>query len=809
MLRQRPGFTALVVFTLALGIGSNGAIFNLINSTLMRPLPVERPDDLSVLFTRRASDDGYGGVSYPDYLDYRDKNQVFSGLIAYSALPLSLSIGGGQNERVWGEIVTGNYFEMLGVRPALGRAIQPDDDKTPGAHPVAMLNYSYWQQRFGGDPRVVGQTVKINSVAYNIIGVAPHGFQGVFYVGFSPKLWIPMMQQAQAVPGGGGTLSQRDNRWLNVMGRLKPGATLEQAQAAMSTLTSNLDQEYQKTNKGVSVALFREREARPEPEAAGTLWMAAVVFMGMVGLVLLIACANVANLLLARSSARQREVAVRLALGASRWRLVRQLLTESVMLAILSGAVSLVLTVLTGRALSAIKLSTDIPFEFDFSLDYRVVFFTVLVSILAGIIFGLVPALRLSRTSLAIALNAEGTRGGTGGKHKARLRNALVVAQVAVSVIVLVTAGLFVRSMQRVLDIRPGFDVRNALLVSVDPRLQGYDEARGQQFYKNLVERLKAVPGVESATIASPFPLDFVSNSAEVVLEGGNRAPDESTTPILRSIVGPEYFQVTGTPIVQGRALNDRDTKDSPKVAIVNETMARRFWPGQDIAGKTIRLDGPEGPVYEVVGVAKDGKYRTLGEEPRPYFYLPFNQNYASEFVTVLVRTTGDPAGMVAPVRREVQMLDQDLPIFDVKTMESHMARSLLGARMSAAFTGVFGVLALALALMGLYSVIWYSVTLRSREIGIRMALGAQQSDILKLFLKQGLLMSLIGVGIGLVGAFIVGRLAPSLLYGVAPTDPVTFAAIALLFIACALLATYFPSRKAAKINPMIALRAE
>jgi predicted permease len=776
----------------------------------MRPLPVEQPDDLSVLFTKRVSDDGYGNVSYPDYLDYRDQNQVFSGLIAYSALPLSLSISGGRNERVWGEIVTGNYFRTLGVRPALGRAIQPEDDQTPGAHPVAMISYNYWQQRFDGDPRVVGQTVKINSLAYSIIGVAPQDFHGVFYVGFSPKLWIPMMQQPQAVPGGGGNvLNQRDYRWLNVMGRLKPGGSLEQARAGMSTLASRLEQEYQKTNKGVSVALFREREARPEPEASGTLKLAALLFMGMVGLVLLIACANVANLLLARSSARQREVAVRLALGASRWRLIRLLLIESVMLAILSGGVSLVLTVLAGRALSAIKLSTDIPFEFDFSLDYRVIFFTMLVSVLAGVTFGLVPALRLSRTSLSAALGAEGARGGTGGKQKARLRNALVVAQVTVSVVVLVMAGLFVRSMQSVKNIKPGFEVRNALLVSVDPSLQGYDEARGRRFYKSLIEQLKTLPGVESATIASPFPLDFVSSTADVMVEGDDRSPEHSTTPILRSIVGPEYFETTGTAIVQGRALNEHDTKDTPKVIVVNESMARRFWPAQDAVGRRIRLDGAEGPPYEVVGVAKDGKYRTLGEDPRPYFYLPFGQNYAPEFVTVVVRTAGDPENVTSSVRREVQTLDQELPIFDVKSMEQHMTRSLFGARMSAAFTSVFGVLALVLALMGIYGVIWYSVTLRTKEIGIRMALGAQQRDILRLFLKQGLLTSLVGVGIGLAGALIIGRLAPSLLYGVAPTDPVTFGSIALLFIGCALLASYFPSRKAARIDPMIALRAE
>lgn len=804
MMRKRPGVVALIVITLALGIGVNAATFNLVNAVLARPLPVEKPEELVVVYTQKQKSEGLSSVSYPDYIDYRDQNQVFSGLIAYSALPLNLSTGE-ESGRVWGEIVTGNYFEMLGVKPALGRTITPEDDKTPGAHPVTVLSYNFWQQRFQGDPNITGKTISLNGQTYSVIGVAPKEFHGIFYVGFNPMLWVPMMQQKQTSPASENMLTERDNRWLKVMGRLKPGTNLEQAKMSMGTLAQQLAQQYPKTNENVTTTLFREQDTRPEPEAAGALSLAAAIFMGLVGLVLLIACVNVANLLLAQSSARRKEVSVRLALGASRWRLIRQLLTESLILALLSGIVSLALAVLAGRLIGAIKLPTDIPFQFDLSLDRRVLIFTVVISLLAGLIFGLLPALRLTKINLASILNTEGAR-GTSGPGKGRLRNMLVVAQVAVSMVVLVTAGLFVRSMQGVQHINPGFEVNNRLLVSFDPSLQGYDEARGRALYRHLLDQVRGLPQVVSATVVSPPPLDFISNSADVVIEGSD--PTTEPVPVLRSIVGSRYFETVNTRLVQGRDFADTDTPETLKVVIVNETMAKRFWPNQNAIGRRVRLDESK-DFYEVIGIAQDGKYRTIAENPRPYLYLPFNQNYASEYLTLVVHTAGEPKNLIAPVRNQFQAFDRLLPVFDVKTMEEHMSRSLLSAHMSAAFTSVFGVLALILALTGLYGVIWYSVTLRRKEMGIRLALGAQQSDVFKLVLKQGLLMASIGIAIGLLGAFGVGRLMSSLLYGISPTDLITFVGVTLIFLVCAVLASYSPARKAANTEPTITLRVE
>jgi predicted permease len=807
IMRKHPMLTATVILTLSLGIGVNTAIFNLGESLLRRPLPVERPDQLQVLFTKKAGAEGYRGLSYPDYVDYQKANTAFSGLIAYSALPLSFSASG-QNERVWGEIVTGGYFNLLGVKPAAGRLLTPDDDKTAGGHPVVVLSHSFWQTRFGGDPNIAGRSVTVNGRPYNIIGVAPAEFQGVFYVGFSPKLWIPMMQFGEAIVGSSDSFYQRDSRWLKVMGRLKPGVSAAQAQAAMRTLAQQLSQNYPVTNKDLTVEVFPELDARPEPELAGTLSLAALVFSGLVGLVLLVACANVASLLLAQASSRQNEIALRLALGATRFRLFQQILTESILLASLSGAVSLVVAILANRAISSLRPTTDISFELRLPLDFRGLIFTLLLSLAAGIIFGLLPALRLSRADLRQTLNAQGGR-GTGGKHKARLLTALVVGQVTVSVIVLITAGLFVRSMQGAQQINPGFDTRNALLLSVDPGLQGYNEARTRNFYRDLLDRLKALPGVKATTIVSPLPLDFVASSSVVIVEGSNLKPEDNRRETLRSIVGPGYFQTMGTPLLEGRDFSETDSSQTTKVAIINDTMAKRFWSNQSALGRRFRLENESGPLYEIVGVAGNGRYRSLGETPRPYFYIPYSQNFSRERMTMILRTTVDPQSLVSGACNQIQLLDPQLPIFDVKTMDEHMARSFFGSKIGAIFTGVFGLLALILALMGLYGVIWYSVAMRTKEIGIRMALGSQQGVILKMILKQGLVMALLGAALGLIGAFGVGHLLAGLLYGIGAIDFVIYGGVTLAFVFCALLASYFPARKATKVNPIVALRAE
>ena len=811
MLIRKPGFALIVVLTLALGIGANGAIFSLVNALLLRPLPVEKPDELAAVYTADYSSGDFGTSSYPDYLDFRNRNQSFSDLVAYFPRPFSLSIDG-SNERGFGEVVSGNYFSAFGIPLARGRGFLPDEDKTPGSHPVVVISHSLWQTHFAGDPAVVGRSLKLNGQPFTVIGVAEKGFTGMLR-GVGADLWIPSMMADQVSPGSH-SLTERGDRSMLLMGRLRPGVTIVQAQEEFRTIGAQLFKEWPDNWTNIrrqprAITLLPESESRVMPGFRMPLILFATMLMSVVGLVLLIACANVANLLLARAATRRKEIAIRLSLGAGRWRIIRQLITESLLLALLGGLAGLVITLIGARFLDAFKPPLEFPLTINFGADWRVFAFTFLVTLLTGILFGLAPALAATRPDLVESLKEE-SGSGILKQRRGRLRGALVVIQVALSLLLLISSGLFLRSLSNASSINPGFDADNVLAMSMDLRLQGYDEAKGRAFSQSMLERVRAIPGVQSAGLAEYLPLGFGGSRRGMTIEGYSAQPGESTE-IHSANVGPGYFETLRVKLAKGRTFNEQDRVGSPGVVVINEAFARRYWPGQDATGRRIQMGSSPGntaPYLEVVGVVEDGKYETLGEDATPFVYLNLSQRYEGA-PTLIVRTKSNPLEYLAGIRNEIATLDKNLPLYDIKTMRQHLGIALLPARLAGSVLGVFGLLALVLAAAGIYGVMAYSVAQRTREIGVRRAIGAQNGDILRLILTQGVILTLIGISIGLVAAFALTRLLTSLLYGISPTDPLTFASIVILLLAIALLACVIPVWRATRVSPLIALRGE
>lgn len=806
MLRRSPVFAAVAVFSLALGIGANTAIFSLINAVILRSLPVISEPDRLVWF--RAP------LSYPNFEEYRDKNDVFSGMLA-SGGGTEFSLGGdGEPTLVKGELVTAGYFSTLGVNPDLGRTFLPEEDYTPGAHSVVVVSHSLWQNRFSSDPAVVGKTIRLNGLSFTVVGVAPKNFIGT-EVGINRDLWVPIMMYPRLNPSTSAgpnaappdRLSNRNTYWLNVVARLKPGVSREQAEAAMTTLADNVAKSHNESQLDE-----RLRSVRLVPVAGGldprdredALPMAGLLLL-VVGLVLLIACANVAGLLLSRATVRQKEVAIRQALGASRARLVQQLLTESVLLSLFGGGVGLLVGLWTTDVIKALSSATPLA-SVDMSLDYRVLGFTLLVSLATGVIFGLAPALQASRPDLVPALKNDGTMIGT--YRRSRLRSAFVIAQITLSVVLLIGSGLFIRSLQNAQAIDVGFDCRHCLTMPLDLGLLRYDEPKGQEYYRRLVEQVKALPGVEQASLVRFLPLGFSYAQREILMEGSGPTSDRAGIDVGFNIVGSDYFQTMGIPVLRGREFNAFDREGSSPVVIINETLAGRLWPGEDPIGRRVSLNGARGPYSEIVGVAKDGKYATLGESARPFIYQQALQNYSGK-MTLVARTTAEPATMVDALRNEVRALEPNLPTADITTLAEQVRLSLLPARLTAGLLGVFGLLALVLATVGIYGVVSYSVANRTHEIGIRTALGAQSKDILKLVLREGMVMVAIGVALGLGVAYAATRVISSFLYGVSATDPITFLGVSVLLATVALAACFLPARRAAKVDPTAALRYE
>jgi predicted permease len=817
---KRPGFTAIAVLTLALGIGANTAIFSVVNATLMRPLPVFDADRLAFVFNGPP-----GSVfSYPDYADLRDQNNVLDGLIAWGGITASLN-SNDQTDLVSGAIVSGNFFDVIGVRAQLGRVITTEDDKIPGAHPVVVISQGLWQRRFAGDPNVVGRQLLLNGNTFTVIGVLPAGFDGL-QLGPIRDLYVPLMMQATMRPPRAGysgemnpdLLQVRSNRWLYSVGRLKPGVTPEQAQASLGLIAKQLEEAYPRTNRNrtVSISAFSESS---DPASRQQLSSVARLLMAVVGIVLLIACANVANLLLARSSARTKEIAVRLAIGATRWRIVRQLLTEGILLATLGGVAGLLLAWWATRSLTATPPPAGaLPITPQFSIDLRVLLFTLGLSLLAGIVFGLAPALRASRPALIPALKDD----AVAFFERARLfslRNLLVVTQVALSVVLLIAAGLFLRSLQQTQTIDPGFDAERIVSLPLNINLLRYTSTQGREFYKQVIERVEAIPGVESASVARVAAVSGGSSVRSLMIEGrassGNQFRSEGAgaasgdaESVSANVVGTRYFQTMGIGLMQGRDFNTQDTVDHPLVVIVNEAFVRRHFPTENPLGRRLSFGGAEGPWREIVGVVRTSKYFSLVEPPTPVAYLPLQQNHETG-MTLHVRTSVDPASVAGAIRNETQALEKNLPLGNPETMSVRVANSLYAARMGAILLAVFGGLALLLASIGLYGVMSFAVSRRTRELGIRVALGARPGDVFRLVLKQGMALVIAGLVLGLAIAAMVTRLLVSFLYGVSAMDTLTFAAIPVLLTLVALLACYLPARRATKVEPLVALRYE
>jgi predicted permease len=807
MLTKSPGVTLVAVITLGLGIGANAAIFSGVNAFLLKPLPVPRASELirplEVAEDRELNDE----ISYPDFLDYRAQSTSVA-IAAEDMVPVAIDTEN-QNDVIWGQVVSANYFDVIQVNPILGRTFAPDEDKTLGGSPVLVLGHGIWQRRFGADANVVGKKVRLNNRQYEVIGVAPEYFTGTKFA-LAMDFWTPI-SMAEELRRSPKLLEDRGSHWMNVIGRLKPGFTLDQASAELSGIATRLNEAYPNNRaSGTQALVMTETDGRFE-DMGGVFKSGGAIAMAIVGLILLIACANVANLMLARAAARRKEIGIRLALGASRVRLIRQLLTESLLLSIMGGALGLLLAVWVTKLMEGFVPILEYTIIKDFfALDSRALLFTLVVSLATGLIFGLAPAWHSSNPEVVPILKGlPEVRPFRGRMGRFTLRNSLVVAQVALSLMVLVCGGLFIKSFRKAQTMDPGFNNPNGLMVSLTPQLVGYDNEQTRNFYRQLVERTRNLPGVEAAGMARLLPLGDSSNSNGPVLKEGETLPRGSSgRTIMTNVIGPGYFKAMQIPFVEGRDFDERDQPKTQPVMVINQRMAEMLWPGESAIGKRVFVGLESRQASEVIGVVKTGKYRSLAEEPRPYIYYSMTQARPGNMVLV-VRSSVDPRGLVGSIRGEVQGLDRTVPISAVKTMNDHLTYALWAPNMAASFSLAFGVLAVLLSAVGLYSVMAYVVSQRTREVGIRMALGADRSHVMKMITKQGMWLAGVGVVIGLLLALALVQVLSSVLIGISGYDIGIFVIVPLLLAAVALVACYLPARRATKVNPLIALRYE
>jgi putative ABC transport system permease protein len=795
MLARNPGFTVVAVLTLALGIGANTAIFSVVNAVLLRPLPYHDPESLVMVWetdsNRNVNEEW---VSPPNFLDWSSQNRVFQHMAAFTVRSFNLS-GVEEPQRLEGYRVSASLFPLLGVEPALGRAFQSDEDRFGGLR-VVLLSHGLWQRRFGADPQVIGRTLTLNDESVTIMGVMPPGFS---FPGREADLWVPMAFTAT-------DKSTRGGHYLRVVGRLQPGITLDQAQAEMNTIARRLEREYPASNTGAGVNLVSLHEA-----VVSDVQPTLLVLLGAVGFMLLIVCANIANMLLARAVMREKEIAIRTALGAGRRRIVRQLLTENLLLALLGGVVGLLLA-LWGLDLLLLLNPGTIPRLEETSIDTQVLGFALGISLLTGIVFGSVPAMRVSSPDLNETLKEGGRRPAGASRH--RLRSFLVLSEVALTLVLLIGAGLMINSFLRLQSIDPGFNPDNLLTMRVD--LPGSKYAALHQrsmFYEQVLRNVESLPGVRSAGVISRLPLASQGGSVGLTIEGqlAPRAGEEQGANYR--VISPSYFRTMGTPLLKGRDFSEQDTREAPRVVMINQAMARRYWPDKDPIGKRLKLGrvSSNNPWLTVVGVVGDLRQFELSTKPRPEIYLPYAQLHMFWAAprALVVRTASDPMGVVAVVRGEIWAVDEDQPVSNIMSMEQVISESVAKPRLYSVLMGLFGAVALVLAAIGIYGVISYTVSQRTHEIGIRMALGAQPRDIFRLVVGQGMGLVLIGVGIGLAASLALTRFLESMLFGVSATDPATFAGVTLLLAAVALLACYIPARRATKVDPLIALRYE
>src|SRR5713101_1348156 len=801
MIAKAPGYAAIAILTLALGIGANTTIFSWINSTLLNPIPgLASPREVVSLSLGRGPQNPFP-FTYPDLEAMRDGQQSFRGITACNTTPMSLT-GKGKPERVWGMLTSANYFDVLGVRPILGRGFLPAEDERPGGAPVAVISYRLWQTHFAANPGIVGQTIEINQHAFSIVGVAPAVFQGS-QTGLRSEIWIPIMMDAQLLPQGD-LLHDHHYFWLIVLGRLKPGVAPEQAQEEMTLRLKREAKNYPEEHRGHDTVTVHPLWRSPFG-ANQFLSMLLPMLMSIAGLVLLLACANVANLMLVRSVARRRELAIRMSLGASRWRLVRQLLVESLVLGLAGGVIALLITFWTAGTFMKFLPETDFPISLSIAADRAVLLATFVISVLTGVIFGILPALRAS-SEAPVAVLKEDTGSASGGLRKARLASGLVVAQISLSLLLLICAGLFIRSFLSAQQINPGFNPHNVLIASYDLFTAGYSHASGAEFDRQLVAKLEALPGIQSVALSSRVPLAFGGGSTSVKPEGYVSQANESMETQV-AIITPNYFQTMQIPIVKGRDFTLQDTKSSQRVVIVSEAFVERYWPNQEPLGKQLNSYFTH-EWFRVVGVARDSKVNGLNEKPMPFVYLPLYQIYRATMI-IDARVAGDPLTFAKTVEKTAHDLNADLVVFDVTTLEVREQFSSFGQRVAGTFVGAFGLLALVLAAVGIYGVTAYTTRQRTHEIGVRMALGASKDNVLRLVLGHGLGLMFAGVSLGLVLSFVLTRFLSSLLLGVTSTDALTFSSVALLLCAVALFACFIPAYRAMRVDPMVALRYE
>jgi len=794
-LLKRPGFTAIAVITLMLGIGANTAIFSVVNAVLLRPLPFSDPGRLTQLWEAKVSK-GRDEIpaSYPNFADWRDRNRVFEQVAAYSEWNFNLT-GIGEPERIRSAIVSPEFFSVLGIKPLRGRVFLPGEDER-GKDLVVVIGESLWQRKFNSDPNIIGRSINLDDKSFTVAGVIARGVHAPLLPG-EIELWAPVSH------GFGAT--NRFGHYLSVIARLKPGATLEQAQADMTHISGQLETQYPESNKNLSVRVVSLNE-----QVVGNFRISLLVMLGAVVFVLLIASANVANMLLARAAERQKEIAIRTALGAGRWRIVRQLVTESMLLSLTSGILGFFVAVWGIQLLIALS-PPDLPRVKEVSVDLRVLAFTLAVSVLTGILFGLLPALQASRPQLNERLKSGG-RSAMAGVSRQRVRGGLVVAEIALSLMLLVGAGLLIRSFLRLQAVSPGFNSENVLTMQLD--LNGPNYKKGSQviaFHDQLLERIKRLPGVQSASTRSFVPIASDASFAYLLFHIEGRQPDAAEGSVaFYNAISPDYFQTMMIPLRKGRSFSERDVRGSQNVAIVNETLARRYFGNEDVLGKRITLeDHPkEADWMTVVGVVGDTKPRELHSEAVAELYMPFDQQ-PEPGMALMIRSANIDPGVATAVRSEVLALDKNQPVYSIRKLDSVLSESVATPRFRTLLLGVFAGVALILAAVGIYGVISYAVSQRTQEIGIRMALGAQAADVLKLVVKGGMTLALIGVGLGLVGAFALTRLMTTLLFGVKPTDGATFATVSVGLIVVALFACFIPARRATKVDPLVALRYE
>jgi putative ABC transport system permease protein len=808
-LRKSPGLTAIVAATIAIGVGANTAMFSLVNGFLIRPLPVPSPDQLAVLaIQEKNSPLGAHGFSYPEFVAFRQQAaascEVFGQALARGSLGLTSD---GRTDRVSITAVSKNYFSGLGVNPALGRLILPNEGEGPGERPVLVLGYSLWQKRFGGDPSVIGKQVRIDGKPVEIVGVVPKQFHGSFSI-FEMDGYVPLSTIFPSNGSGINFWSDRNTRLILAMGRLKPGVSMVKAQSLFDVISERQAEQYPASDKGFSVRVLPERRSRPIPYANNSFFLISALFLVLSAIILLLACTNVVSILMAQTSSRMRELAIRTALGGSRRRLVRQILTETMLLASFGGLLGVLLGMWASSLSGAIHPS-GVPLQLDFGFDWPVFAYAFGLVLFTGIFVGLAPALNATRSDVNAVLH-QGNRNELRGYGRHGVRRDLMVLQVAGSLTLLIVAGLFVRSLQNAEHMNLGFNPDQVLNVTLDPKANDYNETQTREFYRELELKVRAMPGVQSASLASSVPISTFPSGQRIYVENRPVLPDRPVPKILFNRIDSGYFETMSIPVLLGRGFLDSDNERAPLVAVINQTMASRLWPGENPIGKRLSVESESGPFLEIIGVVRDSKYQSIAEDSQPYFYIPLEQNYTS-FRILQVRSSVAPALLTGQMQREIRELNPAITVVDIRTMEESLqgATGFFIFRLGASLAAFIGTMGLILAVIGVYGMVSYTAARRTQEIGVRIALGANSYQILELIVGQGVRTVFMGVIAGLIAAWALTRTMSHLLVGISPDDPIVYIAVSVALSSVALVASYIPARRATKVDPMVALRYE